>query len=96
MPVDEVSSSRDAFQALENKSYALVLINRVLDSTGESGHELIENIKRKNGSVKVMLVSNFPEAHTQAVSLGALPGFGKDRLQDPSTVACIKAALGLQ
>jgi DNA-binding response OmpR family regulator len=93
--VDAVSSSRDALQAVEERTYALVLVNRILDSTGESGHELIRDIKMKNGATKVMLVSNFKEAQDQAVTIGALSGFGKDRLQDPSTVASLKAALGL-
>jgi two-component system chemotaxis response regulator CheY len=93
--VDAVGSSRDALQAVDERAYALVLVNRVLDSTGESGHDLIQDIKMKNGATKVMLVSNFKEAQDQAVTIGALPGFGKDRLQDPSTVASLKAALGL-
>src|SRR5881275_1013590 len=61
---------------------ALLLLNRVLDYgfSTESGIEVVSEIQRTHPHVKTMLVSNYPEAQTEAVAAGALPGFGKREL----------------
>jgi hypothetical protein len=96
-----------AFTAVEAKKLcaeqgvALALVNRIFDADGDSGMdciaELIEISKTPgfaNPQMKVMLVSNYPEYQEQAVGLGALPGFGKAALRDPTTAAMIRAAIG--
>ena len=51
--------------------------------TAPRGFDLIREIKADPdlNSLPVMLVSNFPEAQTEAQTLGALAGFGKADLR---------------
>jgi len=44
-------------------------------------------------AIPVMLVSNHPEAQTEATSLGALPGFGKSELGEAKTTQALMSAL---
>ncbi len=85
----------EALDALRAGSYQLVLVNRVFDADGSSGLELIRAIKADPAlsSVPVMLVSNYPEAQSEAEALGALPGFGKARITSSATMAGLKAVL---
>lgn len=67
---------------------ALVLVNRVFDLDGASGMALIESIKQPNSGfdeVPVMLVSNYEQSQAEAISHGALPGFGKAGLNSGDT-----------
>lgn len=67
----------------------LLLVNRQLDygfPTYE-GVELIRSLKSSHSNLKMMLISNYPEAQEVAVQAGALSGFGKreigtDRVKD--------------
>jgi CheY-like chemotaxis protein len=72
-----------ALVTLRAGEFDLVLVNRVLDSDGSSGVDLIRAIKAEPelAGVPVMLVSNYQDAQTEAQSLGALPGFGKADLR---------------
>lgn len=86
------SAAHDADQALrEAKSgkYALVLVNRVLDSTGDSGLELIQTLKLDPTTkhLPVMMITNYPDHQAKAVAAGAEPGFGKSTLHEPDTIA---------
>ncbi len=71
----------------------LLLINRVLDGRfdTDSGIELIRQLAQLPDPPAMMLVSNFPDAQAQAQEAGALPGFGKSELADPSTAEKLKA-----
>lgn len=71
----------------------LVLVNRILDRTGESGLELIDGLRQQHPAVPVMLISNYPDAQQQAEQAGAMPGFGKAQLNDPSLEARLAALL---
>ena len=42
-----------------------------------------------------MLVSNYAEAQSQAISLGATPGFGKSDLGNPKARDALAPILGL-
>ncbi len=68
-----------ALTSLRAGEFDLVLVNRVFDSDGSSGLELIRAIKADPdvAGVPVMLVSNYEDAQTEARDAGALPGFGK-------------------
>jgi hypothetical protein len=55
---------------------------------------LTQSASFPNPRMKVMLVSNYPEYQSQAVALGALPGFGKAALREPDTAELIRKALG--
>lgn len=94
-------TAAEAKKLCAEEGVALALVNRVFDADGDSGidciAELIELSKTSgfaNPQMKVMLVSNYPEYQEQAVTLGALPGFGKAALRDPKTAAMIQAAIG--
>ena len=90
--VDQVALPRDAVDRLRRESFDLVLVNRKIDQDYTDGAELITMLKDAEIDVPVMLVSNFPEAQQQAVTMGALPGFGKSELGRASTRDRINAA----
>ncbi len=95
--VEFVGSEAELQAALSTST--LLLVNRVLDGeyATDSGIELIRGL---SGSVskpmpKTMLVSNFPEAQEEAVQAGALPGFGKMKMNSEDARRKIRAAVGL-
>lgn len=73
----------------------LLLFNRVLgygfDDT--EGVAVIRKLRAAYPNLKMMLVSNFPEAQAEAVAAGALPGFGKRELGSPRVAELIRSAL---
>jgi two-component system, chemotaxis family, chemotaxis protein CheY len=74
----------------------LLLLNRQLDF-GFDEHEgvaLIRRLRPHYANVKMMLVSNYPDAQAAAVAEGALPGFGKRDLNSPKVAELIREALG--
>ena len=76
--VTVAADDREVDAAIEN-GVDLLLFNRVLDygySTTD-GIGMLRNLKQTHPDVKMMMVSNYPEALTQAEEAGALPGFGK-------------------
>ncbi|MEX0977510.1 MAG: response regulator [Pirellulales bacterium] len=77
----------DALLQLRAGSFDLVLVNRKLDADASDGLEVIRQIKAdpQLASIPVMLVSNYPEYHEQAVAAGAEMGFGKAELAAEST-----------
>lgn len=82
----------DAKRLLAEHEVALVLVNRILDADGSDGMQLIGELIAM-GRAPVMLVSNYPDCQSKAVEMGALPGFGKAALADPSTIAMLQAVL---
>lgn len=73
----------------------LLLINRVLDGRfgSTSGLDLIATLAQQPEHPALMLVSNFADAQEQAVAVGALPGFGKSELGQPTTRQRIEDAV---
>ena len=73
----------------------LVLFNRELGYgfSETEGVKLIERIRLGNPSLKMMLVSNYPEAQDAAVAAGALPGFGKRELGTPKVKEILRSAV---
>ena len=88
--VDIVSAATadEAMSSLHNSPFDLVLINRVFDADGESGLDLLQDIKNHAGlsKVPVILISNLPEAQKKALDRGAAPGFGKQDLGTPKAM----------
>ncbi len=81
----EITAAEDrraALTLLQERSYDLILVNRVFDASGESAIELIAELKQtpKFAAIPVMLISNYPEYQQEAVRKGAVPGFGKNHL----------------
>ena len=91
-----VATAEEALAQLRRGPFALVLVNRVFDSDGDSGLELIRSVKGDDAlkGVPMMLVSNYDDAQAEAVRAGALPGFGKGALSQEATVEKLEALLG--
>src|SRR5205823_2998201 len=57
----------------------LVLFNRELGYgfSETQGVRVIEQLRKSNPSLKMMLVTNYADVQAAAIAAGALPGFGK-------------------
>jgi DNA-binding response OmpR family regulator len=74
-------------ECLEKQEYDLVIINRIGAFDQESGLELIKKIKQDGRfSVPLMMVTNYKDQMDKAVEIGAVPGYGKDKLHDKETI----------
>jgi DNA-binding NarL/FixJ family response regulator len=73
----------------------LILFNRELGYgfQTEEGVEMIRSLRQKNANLRLMLVSNHPEAQAAAVAAGALPGFGKRQIGKPEVRELLRTAL---
>ncbi len=73
----------------------LLLFNRQLEFgfDEDEGVDVIRKLRPRYPNVKMMLVSNYPEAQAAAVAEGALPGFGKRELNTPRVMELIREAL---
>ena len=92
--VKGVSTFNTAVKALRSDRFDLVLVNRVTDSDGSSGLDLLRSLKADPdlSRLPVMLVSNYPEAQQEAESIGALPGFGKAEIHSVKAQERLRAA----
>lgn len=86
---------QDTLATLEQKEIALVLVNRKLDQDYSDGMKIVEKItgSPELSAIPVMLVTNYEEHQQQAMAKGAVRGFGKLSLGDPSTLENLKQAL---
>lgn len=92
--VERCHFADEALRAVENKTYHLVLVNRVFDRDAYEGLKLIERLGLGGANgldfpdhrPPVMLVSNFPDAQAAAVKAGAVQGFGKAALETEETI----------
>jgi hypothetical protein len=84
------------FQSALAAGVDLILFNRELDGlfTFDTGVEYIRSLKKSHPGVKTMLISNYADAQSTAVSAGALPGFGKRQLGSKEVVALLRDAVG--
>ncbi len=91
-PVDDLEQ---ALTALENDSFDLIVVNRLLDRDGSEGLVVIESLKSNAdyASIPTMMVTNFPEHQTTAQAAGAVPGFGKATLNTPETLEQLRIYL---
>ena len=85
----------DALASLRQEAFALVLVNRVLDADGDSGVDLIRQIKTDETlrTTPVLLVSNYADAQKEAVAAGAEAGFGKAELGQPAMLERVRPFL---
>lgn len=91
--VQQVALPSEAMDVLKRETFDLVLVNRKIDQDYTDGVELVTMMKRNEIAVPVMLVSNYADAQSEAVALGAVQGFGKDQLRLPETKDRILAVL---
>ena len=71
----------------------LLLINREPVGFEREGLDLVREVCRERPEVKVMLVSDYSDAQEEAVSAGALKGFGKSKMGRGAVVETVKSAL---
>ena|SRR5688572_22424189 len=92
--VVSADDGRELKRVLEN-GVDLLLFNRQLDYGFDDteGVAVIRKIRPNYANVRMMLVSNFPDAQAAAVAEGALPGFGKRELNTPKVAQLIREAL---
>ena len=78
--------------ALLEAGVDLLLVNRELgwgfDQT--QGVEVLRSLKARHPHMKMMLVSNFPDAQAAAQAAGALPGFGKREIGTPRVTQLLR------
>ena len=73
----------------------LMLFNRELGYgfSETEGVKFIERLRGAYPSLKMMLVSNYPEAQAAAIVAGALPGFGKREIGTPRVKEILRGAV---
>lgn len=82
--VHRAHSSIEAEQSIAAHPFDLILVNRKFDRDGSDGMAWIQALRRASPSIAVALISNYPEYQKQAQEWGAIPGFGKSEISDPS------------
>jgi len=87
-----LNSSDEIKACLNDNPESLCLLNRIFEN-GEEGLKVIKELKQAYPNVKFMLISNYDDAQQEAITLGAIQGFGKYKLKDPNTIDVIKNAL---
>ncbi len=92
--VTRVKLSKKTIEYLEKQNYDLVIINRIGAFDQESGLELIKSIKQ-DGRFKMplMMITNYKDQMDKAVEIGAVPGYGKDKLHDKDTIELLSKYL---
>ena len=71
--IELVDTHDEAIQVASQKQFDLILINRLLDTTGTSGLEVIRELQSANEQpTATMLVSNYEDAQNEAVAAGAV------------------------
>jgi two-component system chemotaxis response regulator CheY len=90
--------SRELTHALETTEPNLVLFNRELGYGFDpnTGVEAISTLRSSYPELKMILVSNYPDAQQAAVAAGALPGFGKRELGTPRVQQVLREAIGVE
>jgi CheY-like chemotaxis protein len=93
--VDRAASVEDAIDRMRSRHYDLVLFNRMIDSNGREGIELVRQAKADGllAAMPVMMISNLREAQEACVAAGGQRGFGKAALKESSTIELLAAYL---
>lgn len=73
----------------------LLLFNRELGYgfSENEGVRVIDRLRGEYPSLKMMLISNYPDAQAAAVAAGALPGFGKRDIGSPKVKEILRGAV---
>lgn len=89
VPADDVAQS---LAQLRQEPFDLVLVNRILDRSGQEGLELIQQLKSdpELSKTPVMIVTNYAEHVQRACEAGAEGGFGKQALHAAATRALLE------
>jgi two-component system chemotaxis response regulator CheY len=91
MADDETDLTRLVTQGVD-----LLLMNRELDwgFASRMGVDLIKRLRADHPELKMMLVSNYPDAQAEAQAAGAVPGFGKREIGSARVKEVLRSALG--
>ncbi len=91
----QIHTENELFDTLKKEAPNLIFINRILDSNGANGIKIIKNLKSDDNTkyLPVLLISNYAQAQHEAVSLGALQGFGKNELHTDGTTDLLSKLL---
>ena len=93
--VTRLKQLKETIGYLEKYDYDLVIINRMGAFDQESGLELItEIIQKGHFNVPLMMVTNYKDQMDIAIKIGAVPGYGKDKLYDIETIELLSKYLG--
>ena len=78
----------EAIEAMKRMRYELVLVNRLIFADSSPGIELHRRAKSDGqlSDIAIMMISNYPEAHSESVAAGGVHGFGKARVYHPETI----------
>ena len=88
--VTRVDTAEEAAGQLKEHDFNLVLVNRVLAATGDSGIDTIRELRAAGNTLPIALVSDREDAQQEAVEAGAQHGFGKADLQEQATIDLVK------
>ena len=90
MADDEIHLKRLVVEGVD-----LLLLNRVLDYgfSVDLGVDLIKRLGQEHPNLKMMLITNYPDAQAEAIRLGALPGFGKREMGSPAVTELLRNAV---
>lgn len=93
--VDRVMSVEDGLTAMRERTYDLVMFNRLIFEDGSPGLALLERAKADEAlrRTPIMMISNFPESQSEAIAAGGVPGFGKRTVAAPETIDLLSAYL---
>jgi response regulator of citrate/malate metabolism len=74
-----INSEQELNDVVEDEKNVLLLVNRQLPYgfEVEEGVGLMKDLHSRHPKLKMMLVSDLPDAQEQARQVGAVPGFGK-------------------
>ena len=90
-----MANDPDALSAVVEKGVDLLLFNRELGFGfgDEEGVDVMAELRESHPDVKMMLISDYPEAQAAATKIGAVPGFGKADLGSAKVETALKNAL---
>jgi DNA-binding NarL/FixJ family response regulator len=91
--IDQADTKDHALSLAEKNAYDLILVNRILNRDRSPGMDVITALLAAQPGLKVMLISDKPDAQDQAVEAGAIRGFGKARLDSDDTEQLLRAIL---
>ncbi len=90
--IHTADTAEEAAKALGEAHFDLILINRIFDTNGDSGIDLITKLKPTT-KAPMMLISNMPEYQQEAIAAGAVPGFGKTQVGKPAMIEAVREYL---
>ena len=90
-----MANDPDALNEVVDGGVDLLLFNRELGFgfDDEQGVDVMAELRESHPDLKMMLISDFPDAQAAAKQVGALPGFGKADLGTSKVEQALKNAL---